>query len=156
MGLLGDWGYTDSEGRKVSALQDMFDGGGKGRFGSTFEGGLLSQPLNNLGVRPYGYRRRLDEAMSRPAPHRPSQAAPSPAVDVVPTPQRGLLYSGRGDYGMPQPTPYDDAILRLARMDQPQYSGRGYVGMPMEPVYANDPLYSDTLAYLRSLGAANY
>ena len=145
-GLLG--GYT--------GLRDMIDGGGAGRSGPTFQGGLLSQPLNELGIRPFGYRRRLDEAMSRPAPRRPSQAAPSPAVEVAPTPQRGLLYSGRGDYGMPQPTPYDDAILRLARMDQPQYSGRGYVGMPMDPFYASDPMYSDTLAYLRSLGMASY
>ena len=30
------WGYKDSSGKKVSALKDMFDGGGRGGSGASF------------------------------------------------------------------------------------------------------------------------
>ena len=44
------FGYTDAEGNRVSALRDMFDGGGRGQRGDRFEGGgLLSDIGNALG-----------------------------------------------------------------------------------------------------------
>jgi len=56
MGLLG-WGYNEGD-NKVSAFRDAFDGGGKGRSGDTFQGGILSNALNMAGVRPHGYNDR--------------------------------------------------------------------------------------------------
>lgn len=39
---------------QYTSLTDMFDGGGPGRSGDTFEGGLFSGALNTLGVNPIG------------------------------------------------------------------------------------------------------
>ena len=58
-GLLG-YGYGEGEDR-VSALRDMLDGGGRGRYGDTFEGGPLSGLLNAIGVRPLGYNDRMND-----------------------------------------------------------------------------------------------
>jgi hypothetical protein len=89
IGLLGkDWGYTDAEGNKVSAFRDMFDGGGAGRYGDTFEGGPVSGLLNNLGVRPHGYRDRLSDR-NRPV------ASRNPAPTPVATPAFADRFSGR-------------------------------------------------------------
>lgn len=41
------FGYTDAEGNRVSALRDMFDGGGRGRSGSRFEGGGIISSIGN-------------------------------------------------------------------------------------------------------------
>ena len=79
MGILG-YGYTGDDGQKVSALRDMFDGGGGGRYGDTFQGGPYSGVLNVLGVRPMGYRDRQERnGQTSPQP-RPSQASASPAA----------------------------------------------------------------------------
>mgnify|MGYP006908309471 CR=1 FL=1 len=87
IGLLGkDWGYTDASGNKVSALRDMFDGGGAGRYGDTFEGAPISGLLNNLGVRPHGYRELLSERNRPAAPRIP---APAPALTYGPQNGRG-------------------------------------------------------------------
>ena len=47
--------------QKFLGLLDMLDGGGMGRSGQTFEGGPLSGFLNALGVRPMGYRERMEQ-----------------------------------------------------------------------------------------------
>ena len=41
------FGYNDAEGNRVSALRDMFDGGGAGRSGPTFQGGGIISSLGN-------------------------------------------------------------------------------------------------------------
>jgi hypothetical protein len=57
---------------------DMIDGGGPGRSGSEFKGGLLSGLLNMIGVNPYGYQGRMD-AMQAPRPRmRPSASTTQP------------------------------------------------------------------------------
>jgi len=57
------YGYTDPKtGQWVSAGRDMIDGGGPGRSGDTFQGGLFSGLLNTIGVRPAGYRDRQEAA----------------------------------------------------------------------------------------------
>ena len=86
MGILG-FGYTGDDGQKVSALRDMFDGGGAGRYGDTFQGGPYSGILNTIGVRPIGYAARQERMgavrpQARPAPQ---QAAPQPAPQPVMT-----------------------------------------------------------------------
>ena len=50
----GGFGYTDDSGSRVSAFRDMFDGGGAGRSGASFEGSPLSTFGNALGIRPAG------------------------------------------------------------------------------------------------------
>jgi len=44
-------------GGGFTSVRDMFDGGGAGTSGDTFKGGPLSSRLNDIGVRPLGYRR---------------------------------------------------------------------------------------------------
>ena len=41
------YGYNDAEGNRMSALRDMFDGGGPGRSGPTFQGGGIISSLGN-------------------------------------------------------------------------------------------------------------
>ena len=71
------YGYTDPKtGQWVSPGMDMRDGGGKGRSGDTFQGGPFSGLLNALGVRPAGYRQRLEDNLAPQTSLRP-QARPA-------------------------------------------------------------------------------
>lgn len=66
------YGYTDPKtGQWVSAGRDMIDGGGPGRSGDTFQGGLASGLLNTLGVRPAGYRQRMEDNLAPQTSLRP-------------------------------------------------------------------------------------
>lgn len=70
------------------SLRDMFDGGGAGRSGQKFEGGGLSDLLNGLGIRPMGFKDRLEQArpMARPAGlGQPGPMAPA-APQMAPPP----------------------------------------------------------------------
>jgi hypothetical protein len=51
------------------SLRDMFDGGGAGKSGDTFQGGPFSGMLNTMGVKPLGYyaRQSKPEDTSSPA-----------------------------------------------------------------------------------------
>lgn len=57
-GGTGSFGLPDPASGRVTSvggytsLRDMFDGGGPGQSGSTFSGGLFSNTLNSLGVKP--------------------------------------------------------------------------------------------------------
>jgi hypothetical protein len=78
------FGYTDAAGNVVSPGIDMINGGGRGRAGSQFEGGLLSAVLNSLGVRPYGYvdpEEAVTAGMDETAP----SLMASPAAPTRPT-----------------------------------------------------------------------
>ena len=46
-------------GGSFKSMADMFDGGGAGRAGQRFEGGAMSDFLNDIGVKPYGYYDRM-------------------------------------------------------------------------------------------------
>lgn len=69
--------------------RDMVDGGGAGRSGQRFEGGILADIANALGFKPAGYRERLESA--RPAQRQTAQptafsappAAPSATASTV-------------------------------------------------------------------------
>lgn len=66
------YGYTDPKtGQWVSAGRDMIDGGGPGRSGDTFQGGLFSGLLNTVGVRPAGYRQRMEDNLAPQTSLRP-------------------------------------------------------------------------------------
>jgi hypothetical protein len=67
----GKWGYTDASGNRVGMLRDMLDGGGRGRAGQRFEGGLLADIANALGFKPLGYQDRLAAARPMARPTRP-------------------------------------------------------------------------------------
>ncbi len=89
----GRFGYTDASGQRVSALRDMFDGGGRGRAGQRFEGGLLANLANALGFKPLGYQERLAAARPMARPTRPQGggggvAAAAPVEQLQYGPQR--------------------------------------------------------------------
>lgn len=63
-------------------LIDMLDGGGAGRAGQTFEGGPLSNFLNDIGIRPMGYQDRLSAARLMPQP----MSTPTTMASAVTTP----------------------------------------------------------------------
>lgn len=86
---------------------DMFDGGGVGRSGQTFEGGPFSGLLNALGVRPYGFDERQAEArpMRRPMglltpPDQPEPVATQPMIGSL-TPDQILAAINRAPTSMP-------------------------------------------------------
>ena len=98
------WGYGSGENR-VSALQDMLDGGGAGRAGDTFQGGPVSGLLNTIGVRPMGYRDRLAARQAAPAP---APAAGGGASANPPAPMMRPVPSSVG--GVNQVTPHGEAM----------------------------------------------
>jgi hypothetical protein len=72
------------ERKRFTGLLDMIDGGGAGRAGNEFEGGLLSEVLNALGIRPRGFEERQERMASvTPMPRRPAM----PAADTRYQPQ---------------------------------------------------------------------
>lgn len=91
--------------RRFTGLLDMIDGGGAGRSGNQFEGGLLSDILNALGVRPRGFEDRQERMasvtpMARPAPMQPAPAPITPAP-VPLSAQPGFL-SPDGPQALPE------------------------------------------------------
>lgn len=67
-------------GGSFKNFTDMIDGGGAGATGATFKGGLLSDALNAMGVRPYGYMDRLGSVRPQMRPAGMGSApAPKPA-----------------------------------------------------------------------------
>ena len=93
----GGWGYGEGDAR-VSALRDMLDGGGRGRAGQQFEGGLLADLANALGLRPLGYEERLAAAQQQPSQKR---AAALAAPDKSIRPQARRRPVAMGDWGAP-------------------------------------------------------
>lgn len=121
------YGYTDKEGNKVSALRDMFDGGGAGTSGSTFKGGgIISAIANAANVAPHGYHDNNSNNNSggsgsaqRSAPQR---SAPQQSTRVK-TSGTGILdffdggglgYSGPSFRGLPISTIFNTMGVRPA------------------------------------------
>lgn len=122
-------------------LIDMINGGGMGRAGDKFEGGgLLSMLGNALGIAPYGSRDR-QEADKAALANMAANMATQPVQRV---------YSGRGNYGMPEDPraiaadamsalkPGMGAITQttLPPAPQPSYDPRG-------PMYGDQNAVSD-------------
>jgi len=145
------------ERERFTGLLDLIDGGGAGRSGNQFEGGLLSDILNALGVRPRGFRERQEE-MGRTRPMmRPAMPAPTyqPAPAGVPlsaqpgyflppslTPEQMMLSMPPG--GMTAPAM--DAGVSLPQPDARRVPLVGYLPQAAMP---NDPRI--TLEMLQSL-----
>lgn len=72
---------------QYTGLLDMINGGGAGKAGDTFEGGLFSELLNGLGIRPRGYADRLAEQQKLAAmqPTAPAQPYQRPQPTLPPT-----------------------------------------------------------------------
>ena len=154
------------ERERFIGLLDLIDGGGAGRSGNQFEGGLLSDILNALGVRPRGFRERQEEMgqtrpMMRPAmlapTYQPAMIAPSyqPAPAGVPlsaqpgyfsppslTPEQMMLSMPPG--GMTAPAM--DAGVLLPQPDARRVPIVGYLPQAAMP---NDPRI--TLEMMQSL-----
>jgi hypothetical protein len=130
-------------------FNDMFDGGGAGASGKSFEGGGLLSMIANLIGSPRGSQQgQPQEAMqpmggllsSQPRPAMPMQFPNSPPPGFQPPmqnlgrgdvgmPQPPMQNLGRGDYGMPQP-PQPQYPNTAPPGFQPQNLGRGDYGMP--------------------------
>ena len=132
----GKWGYTDASGERVSALRDMLDGGGRGRAGQRFEGGLLADLANALGFRPMGYEERL--AAARPMA-RPTRAAALAAPDTSIRPQARRRPVAMGDWGAPVNIP-------------PRPVAMGDWGLPVNMPTAPQGMFTSPL----SIGSGNF
>lgn len=64
---------------------DMFDGGGAGAVGDTFQGGPLSGLLNAIGIRPMGYRQRHGLLSQEPSSMGRMGAAPTGLLSGAPS-----------------------------------------------------------------------
>lgn len=138
----GGWGYGEGDSR-VSALRDMLDGGGRGRAGQRFEGGLLADLANALGIRPMGYEERL--AASRPMARPTRPAAPSgpiPELQYGPRtrPTAGLSRLDVSGMNNPQEIMTERMLRRPASMGYPLG-----VNMPWQDASALG--YSDVQTY---------
>ena len=79
------YGYETAGGDRVTALRDMFDGGGAGRSGDEFEGGGILSLIANLLASPYGSQRdRAAGIIDQPTrPPRTRPAPPSAAESLL-------------------------------------------------------------------------
>lgn len=157
-GILGQgigrgFGYNDAAGNVVSARQDMFDGGGRGMAGDTFQGGLLSGILNAMGVRPMGYNARQQamtataptpevtrSALSPAMPLRPLPRPTAPAVNYAPPMQPGMSVMPDGEAFLRQNIAAIPAINR-PMVDMPTMTSTPRMSAPMAPQgFAGRPL----------------
>lgn len=109
-----------------TGLLDMIDGGGRGASGRRFEGGLLSDVLNRIGIKPAGYQDRMDAMQNtRPQlrPQTPQQA-----------PQQPMQYGGRGSAGMPsRPMQGSGMTPANAYVGQPGMTQNQPISQPQMP-----------------------
>ena len=87
LGPVGALGGLALQSRRYTGIRDMFDGGGAGKAGPTFQGGPYSGLLNALGVRPRGFRDRqagiLERQQAAPTTMAGAMGGGSPAVPAV-------------------------------------------------------------------------
>lgn len=87
LGPVGALGGLALQARRYTGIRDMFDGGGAGKAGPTFQGGTYSGLLNALGVRPRGFRDRqagiLERQQAAPTTMAGAMGGGSPAVPAV-------------------------------------------------------------------------
>lgn len=134
------------------SLKDMFDGGGTGASGTAFKGGPLSGLLNELGIRPMGYRDAMERMkpmarpaaapMARPMPPAAPPMAPPPPVSVQPlvgslTPEDIMATINRGAPGginvmQPQRMP---TLQELLAADQRRLQARAVAGYDIASMF---------------------
>lgn len=148
-------GREGTAGGGYTGLRDMFDGGGPGRSGATFEGGgALSRGANAMGIAPVGSRAERDGTGSLGLPDpmsgRISGLARSPGDASMVAPMRGdrdrpvmqtpalppvvpptVSPSGGQDDLM---TGAQVSMLNAERSRVPTYEAGGYVGKGGQPI----------------------
>ena len=172
--------------QKPSFLRDMFDGGGMGATGDSFQGaGGYSGLLNMLGIKPMGaqdratlssYMEALQAASQPQVQPRSTYTPPMPPATSMRPQMRPMAsqgpnysdrfsvpvppqYSGRGSAGMPMASQGPNYSDRFSAPVPPQYSGRGSVGMPMPPFVSMTPNPEEAAGlvdYLRRAGVQGY
>jgi len=101
----GRFGYFDEVNKRyVPAIFDMMDGGGRDTRGDEFKGGIFSNMLNDLGVKPYGSQ--MERAMVSPNT--------SPIVQAVNAVPQGITDAQRTSAAMAE-----EARQRGLRQDFP-------------------------------------
>lgn len=128
---------------------DMFDGGGAGAVGDTFQGGPLSGLLNAIGIRPMGYRQRHGLLSQEPSSMGRMGAATTGLLSGAPSgPPLGTMPGaptaatlGQGP-GLPKaaavPEPLVAPTLPRAGMNAPQMGG-----VPAMPQDVPSPGFGD-------------
>jgi len=157
------YGYTDPKtGQWVSAGRDMIDGGGPGRSGDTFQGGPFSGLLNAIGVRPAGYRQRLEDNLApqtslrpqmRPAGLLGGTGGTQRAVDAALNAASAGETSAAQDYGVTLPVsgpiPVEASLLPstdpFMQMLQRAVAGPYNTAAPGVPVQDYAPLGASSL-----------
>lgn len=143
-GLLGNkpFGIIGADGARTGILADMFDGGGRGASGDTFQGGILSGLLNAIGIRPIGFSNTQQPQMSEQdvraqMGNAPSVMAPPPASTPAAPPNPAPMYSPRGraapmsaspEYFSPGLTP--PGAMTTAPMQPTQFGGQSAAPRP--------------------------
>lgn len=110
------------------SFADMFDGGGMGRAGDTFEGGLFSGLLNEMGVRPYGYNARHGQQGTDRAPEQ--SIRPQARPQGVTASSRGPSYASAGNAAVAAPAASPQVAAAIAQAVSPQ-AARGQHNMQM-------------------------
>lgn len=145
-----------------SNFRDMIDGGGAGRSGKQFKGGILSDALNSIGVRPAaGSGVARDDQKKQPqrvsAPQYRTQPAPQAQPQVAPD------YSV-APYAAPQMMPQVQqeapqiGLLSPVGAREATYGIPAMMQMPQEPQMrdvrqvSGDPQFQD---YMRELQMFN-
>jgi hypothetical protein len=127
---------SSGDGDRYISIRDRFDGGGKGKPGSTFEGGPFSGVANSLGISPVGSggsggsdNDRSDPAPAAPPPASPPPASPPPASPPPAAP--GTIAGFGQDYN-------DDGRITIGEVftDMTDAGGAGGSG----GVYSGGPL----------------
>ena len=106
------YGYETSGGDQVTALRDMFDGGGAGRSGEEFEGGGILSLIANLLASPYGSERERAAGIIDQPTRPPSQTQVQTTGDQRTFPNYGPPGSETfPDYGPPGVTASEEIMM---------------------------------------------
>ena len=109
LGPVGALGGLALQSRRYTGIRDMFDGGGAGKAGPTFQGGTYSGLLNALGVRPRGFRDRqagiLERQQAAPTTMAGAMGGGGPAVPAA-TPEAPPVTAQTQLPPTTRPTPY--------------------------------------------------
>ena len=148
-------------------FMDMFDGGGAGKMGDTFQGGGLFSLIANMVADPYGSkdpeRRKermkalglLDTGMDMSTPPAAPTVAPvvQPTVRTGPAPSYANMDMGEAGRGS-TPAPTANPIADMPAMDFMDVLRRRAPTDPQVPFggYQQPSPYSDMIARLKEMG----
>ena len=115
-------------GSGYTSLKDAIDGGGAGISGAEFEGGLLSDVANALGIRPLGSR-NIQEPVGQPMGIRSTAA---PVARPAPAMRSPTDFQYAPGSTMGQPLQTASLPMQARSPDQYQYPAGMTTGQPMQ------------------------